>query len=252
MIARRAARNGGRGSQRGKKSEQLVEECGTIWLRLLKPQGLFRIRDGTAAAAVAAARRSCYRSLDFWCGFWLLPRRVDNSLELTRGIHKSPSSSSWSSSRRSMCPSWRWSGSRSHCHCMRRPRRDTLFIYSNNNNAMQTLIVIDCWQRRLRTRNNHSGVGNILCTKLGGEGGGWRSWNLCPFRVFLIGDRFFSVRSSGQFMSCLPLFLLLTCPAPQPPPPLPRPLRADAVACSAPSSFIIYATAHPFGLGFFA
>lgn len=30
--------------------------------------------------------------------------------------------------------------------------RDTLFIYSNNNNAMQTLIVIDCRQRQRRLR----------------------------------------------------------------------------------------------------
>lgn len=48
------------------------------------------------------------------------------------------------------------SRSQSHCHCMPLSH-DTLFIYSNNNNAMQTLIVIDCQRRwllrRLRTRN---------------------------------------------------------------------------------------------------
>jgi len=51
------------------------------------------------------------------------------------GIHKSPE---WAASDRRQ-----HQNVSSHCHCM--PRiHDTLFIYSNNNNAMQTLIVIDC------------------------------------------------------------------------------------------------------------
>lgn len=66
MIARRAARNGARGSQQRKNSGQLDEECGTIWLRLLKPQGLFRIRDGTAAAADLVTDLSIFDA-DFDC-----------------------------------------------------------------------------------------------------------------------------------------------------------------------------------------
>jgi len=70
----------------------------------------------------------------------------------------------------------------SHCHCM--PRiHDTLFIYSNNNNAMQTLIVIDC-----QPKAAHAHSPRVPLTILAGIG--WRAGDLCPFRAFLIGDRF--------------------------------------------------------------
>lgn len=81
---------------------------------------------------------------------------------------------------------------------------DTLFIYSNNNNAMQTLIVIDCQRRwllrRLRTRNKPKKAKNE--GERAGDVGCCRT--LCPFRVFLIGDRFCALAGDlwTKFMSC--------------------------------------------------
>lgn len=141
-------------------------------------------------------RWSCYR-FRFWCRFWLVAKRwqfawtaerlsssmgwgcgmdmgMEIGMETGMDIHKSPE---WATSA--------IGGSIRMCRAIVTACRGSTILYS-----FIPIIIMQCkhWLSSIVSRRLHAHSPRVPSTILAGIG--WRAGDLCPFRAFLIGDRF--------------------------------------------------------------